>query len=724
MSASQRTVAPSIRPHLGCETLEDRAVPAAALALSGASLLAFDTSDPAATTTTAITGVGTNEALVGIDFGADGKLYGLGVNAATDKATLYTIALDTGAATAAGAAGSVAFTDAAGKPIDLPAPTAGYALSFDPSASQFRVVTGTGLNFRIDPATGGPIDGNTGLAGSVAGTNPDGAINGLPAGATGVAGAAYTGTGQPGGPVTQYTLDAGADALFTQGAGNSGTQSNKLPVTLNGAPLDFTAVSGFDIPDTVRVATAGAPAAGAATAALTAGGATKLYSIDLATGAATELGAAPAGAKSVVLSNVVPKTVAFTGADFSATEAGPGAEVTLTRTGDLSAEATVSVLVSGGTATEGSDFTGTSFVATFAAGESTATVTIPLLDDATAEPDETILLTLSEPSAGTVGAQPTATVTIADSGSPAPAPAPVPTMPLVSPGVVVGSGMGAGLVTVLNPNGIPRFALLPYGAGMIMGVRVATGDVNGDGVKDIVTAPQMFSSHVKVFDGLTGAEIQSFLAFDGSYLGGLSLAAGDTNGDGKAEVVVGTALGSSHVKAFDANGNLTMSRVTAPGTIAGVNVALGDVNGDGRPDLVTGAATGLSNVRAFDLSSGQLLQNFLAYQGQSGVSVATADTDGDGAADIVTGTTRGGSQVKVFSGRTGAVTREYRAFPPIFSGGINVATADVSGDGIPDVLVTGARVSAQTAFFDGATGQLINRFLAFGVEFSGGVFIG
>ncbi|HEY1187109.1 MAG TPA: DUF4394 domain-containing protein, partial [Gemmata sp.] len=363
MSASLPTVVSGVR--LGCEALEDRAVPAAAYALSGASLLAFDTTDPTDTTETAITGVGANETLVGIDFrSTDGQLYGLGVNASADQATLYTISLDTGAATAVGTAGSIAFTDATGKAVDLPAPAAtGYAISFDAATDQFRVVTGTGLNFRIDPVTGAPIDGDTGLAGSVSGINPDGAINGLPAGATGVAGTAYTGTDQPGGPTTQYTLDAGADALFIQGAGNSGTQSNKLPITLNGAPLNFTAVSGFDIPDAVEVASAGAPATGTAVAALAVGGTTRVYEIDLTTGAATELGTAPAGIKSLVLSNVVPKTIAFTGDSFTGTEAGKSAVVTLTRTGDLSAAATVSVLVSGGTATDGSDFTGTSFVA-------------------------------------------------------------------------------------------------------------------------------------------------------------------------------------------------------------------------------------------------------------------------------------------------------------------------------------------------------------------------
>ena len=60
-------------------------------------------------------------------------------------------------------------------------------------------------------------------------------------------------------------------------------------------PLDFTEVSGFDIPSEVRTATSGAPvASGIAYAALTVAGEQRLYSIDLVSGAATDIGT-PAG---------------------------------------------------------------------------------------------------------------------------------------------------------------------------------------------------------------------------------------------------------------------------------------------------------------------------------------------------------------------------------------------------------------------------------------------
>jgi hypothetical protein len=64
-------------------------------------------------------------------------------------------------------------------------------------------------------------------------------------------------------------------------------------VTLGGAPLDFGAVAGLDIPGEVAVATSSAPAAGSGIALLDVSGVEGLYALDLTTGAATLLGAVP-----------------------------------------------------------------------------------------------------------------------------------------------------------------------------------------------------------------------------------------------------------------------------------------------------------------------------------------------------------------------------------------------------------------------------------------------
>ena len=84
------------------------------------------------------------------------------------------------------------------------------------------------------------------------------------------------------------------------------------------------------------------------------------------------------------------------------------------------------------------------------------------------------------------------------------------------------------------------------------GVRVARGDVNGDGTPDlIVAAGPGGGPHVKVFDGVTHAVIDSFFAYDASFPGGVFVAAGDVNGDGKADIITGAGAGGGpHVKVF------------------------------------------------------------------------------------------------------------------------------------------------------------------------------
>src|SRR5207248_1252473 len=117
--------------------------------------------------------------------------------------------------------------------------------------------------------------------------------------------------------------------------------------------------------------------------------------------------------------------------------------------------------------------------------------------------------------------------------------------------IAVGAGPGAGPnVKVFDARtGTEVRSFFAYDQGFTGGVRVATGDVNGDGVVDIITgAGPGGPPQVRAFDGRTLAERASFLAYGIGYSGGIFVAAGDTDGDGRAEVITGTGLGTSHVK--------------------------------------------------------------------------------------------------------------------------------------------------------------------------------
>ncbi|MFM9962616.1 MAG: DUF4394 domain-containing protein [Planctomycetaceae bacterium] len=279
--------------------------PAIGLNAAGTGLVRFNTASVGTSTSVTLGALTAGETLVAIDFRPQtGQLYGLGVNAVTDTATLYLIDPQTGAVSVVGTASQIAFVDAGGATVDLPSAASGYGFDFNPTVDRVRVTTSTGLNFRINPSTGAPVDGNLN-SGTPAGINTDGAINGNSS--TGVSATAYTNSfGQPltGGVTTQYTLDAASNSLFIQNPPNSGSQTTPRGVTLNGAPLDFTNINGFDIPAAVRVTASHTVAIGSGIAVLEVDGVSKIYKIDLTSGAATEIGPTTVALSGLTLGDV------------------------------------------------------------------------------------------------------------------------------------------------------------------------------------------------------------------------------------------------------------------------------------------------------------------------------------------------------------------------------------------------------------------------------------
>ena len=171
--------------------------------------------------------------------------------------------------------------------------------------------------------------------------------------------------------------------------------------------------------------------------------------------------------------------------------------------------------------------------------------------------------------------------------------------------IVVGAGKGSSpIVKVFNgKTNTVMASFFAYPTDFVGGVNVAAGDVNGDFSADVITAPGPgILPAVKAFDVQTGLELTSFFAYDTAFTSGVTVAAGDVNNDGLAEIVTGTYPGGVPVvKIFSGlGGEIARFDAFDPAFTGGVNVGVGDVSGDGIVDILVGAGPGGSPaVKAF-----------------------------------------------------------------------------------------------------------------------------
>ena len=276
-------------------------------------------------------------------------------------------------------------------------------------------------------------------------------------------------------------------------------------------------------------------------------------------------------------------------------------------------------------------------------------------------------------------------------------PPPVVTTPPI-PVFATGAASGQSPeVRVYDVNGNRLKTFPAYDPRFLGGVSVTVADVTGDGTPDIVTgAGAGGGPHVKVFDGVTFAEVRSFYAYDAGFRGGVNVAAG--------------LLGQSAVN----NG------VFMPGRYA---------------TIVTGAGPGAGpHVKSFDGATGAEVLSFYAFDPnfRGGVSVGvrsdqfvTSFLPTVFPGQIVVGAGPGGGpHVKgyFYSELNKSVTEiaSFFAFDPGFRGGVNVAT-----DGSNNIVTgAGAGGGPHVKVFTPSGDRELASFMAGSLADTGGVRIG
>jgi sugar lactone lactonase YvrE len=219
---------------------------------------------------------------------------------------------------------------------------------------------------------------------------------------------------------------------------------------------------------------------------------------------------------------------------------------------------------------------------------------------------------------------------------------------------------------------------------------IATADINGDGIADLIVVQQGTSSS-------SGGQVVIFFGNgDGTFTQAPSTTSvpsvvssvlpADLNGDGHVDLVV-SGSGGSGVTILLGKGDGTFTSVAGPTQSGEATVAVADVNNDGIPDLVFGAAT-TSNLTVF-LGNGDgtftETPSSLNASLVIGNSVAIADLNQDGIPDVVYSN---GATTGVLFGKGDGTFVQFPTTLSFSTYGFGTAfvVADFNGDGWPDVL--------------------------------------
>jgi hypothetical protein len=261
--------------------------------------------------------------------------------------------------------------------------------------------------------------------------------------------------------------------------------------------------------------------------------------------------------------------------------------------------------------------------------------------------------------------------------------------------------------------GVPM-AISAAGASGWFGYRVASaGDVNGDGYGDVVIGTFSSNTAYIAYGGASGLGAPLALSVPGETgVFGYSVAsAGDVNGDGYGDVIVGTRTSNkAYIIQGSASGLGVPLAISGAGQFGNCVAGVGDVNGDGYGDVAIGAFGLNTAYLAYGSASGLgalVACNAAGEAGNFGLSVASAgDVNGDGYGDVAIGAPGSNKAYIALGGASGLGTPAAMSVAgEIGSFGASLSSAgDVNGDGYGDVVI-GAQLSNRAYYaYGGASG--------------------
>jgi len=316
-------------------------------------------------------------------------------------------------------------------------------------------------------------------------------------------------------------------------------------------------------------------------------------------------------------------------------------------------------------------------------------------------------------------------------------------------------------------NNIPDVIMIGEATNNYFGGAVSSaGDVNNDGYDDVIVGAMWYGGGTgRGYIYFGGAAMNNvpdvIMTGEGGYFGTSVSTTGDVNGDEYSDVIVGAYRYSSNIgRTYVYFGGSTMNNVadvvmTGAGSEAlfGTTTSTaGDVNGDGYSDVIVGANfTALDTGKAYIYFGGATMDNVadVVMDGQQpsdnfGGAVSSGDVNGDGFSDVIVGATwaynysygsKDGRAYIYFGGTAMDANADvilYGETESLFGTSLSVAR-DINGDGYSDVIVGAAKHNSFTGrayvFFGGApmnnlpdvimNGEAVNNELGYSVSTAG-----